>query len=47
MALSSFQLFIGQASEENEDIQLKAIEAIFDVLITYEQDLLKRSDNMV
>lgn len=47
MALSSFQLFFSQVQTAPEDLMIKVLQVIFDLLITYEQEFLGRSEEVV
>ena len=47
MALSSFQLFLGQVQSAPEDLKLKVLQIILDLLIMYDYDFLRRSEEIV
>ncbi|KAH8108765.1 nuclear condensing complex subunit [Phellopilus nigrolimitatus] len=40
MALSSFQLFLSQVKSAPESLRIKVLQVIFDIMMTYEKDLL-------
>ncbi|KAF5379027.1 hypothetical protein D9615_006072 [Tricholomella constricta] len=46
MALSSFQLFLGQVQSAPENIKLRVLQVIFDLLIMYEQEFFARSEDI-
>ena len=39
MALSSFQLFLGQVKSFPESLRIKVLQIVFDIMMTYEKDL--------
>lgn len=39
MALSSFQLFLGQVKSSPESLRMKVLQIVFDIMMTYEKDL--------
>lgn len=47
MALSSFQLFLSQVKSAPESLRLKVLQVIFDILMTYEHDILNSADGVV
>ena len=47
MAMSSFQLFLNQVQSAPEDLRLKVLQVIFDILMVYDEELLKRSKEIV
>lgn len=47
MALNSFQLFLSQVQSATEELKLKVLQVIFDLLIMYEGDFLGRSEEIV
>ncbi|KAG5636580.1 hypothetical protein H0H81_007551 [Sphagnurus paluster] len=46
MALSSFQLFLGQVQTTPHDLKLRVLQVIFDLLIMYEQEFFGRSEDI-
>ncbi|EMD32178.1 hypothetical protein CERSUDRAFT_143953 [Gelatoporia subvermispora B] len=46
MAIGSFQLFLNQIQCAPEDLKIKVLQIVFDMLMVYEQDLLRRSDEL-
>ncbi|KAF8069093.1 nuclear condensing complex subunit [Lyophyllum atratum] len=46
MALSSFQLFLGQVQSAPEELKLRVLQVIFDLLIMYDQEFFVRSDDI-
>ncbi|RDB27802.1 Condensin complex subunit 3 [Hypsizygus marmoreus] len=46
MALSSFQLFLGQVQSAPEELKLRVLQVIFDLLITYDQEFFGRSEEI-
>ncbi|KAG6815820.1 hypothetical protein H0H87_011119 [Tephrocybe sp. NHM501043] len=46
MALSSFQLFLGQVQTAPEELKLRVLQVIFDLLIVYDQEFFSRSDDI-
>ncbi|KAG6889138.1 hypothetical protein C0995_003498 [Termitomyces sp. Mi166 len=46
MALSSFQLFLGQVQNAPEELKIRVLQVIFDVLIMYDQEFFSRSDDI-
>ncbi|CAL1698800.1 unnamed protein product [Somion occarium] len=46
MAMSSFQLFLSQVQSSSEDLKLKVLQVVFDILMIYEEDLLRRSKDI-
>ena len=47
MALNSFQLFIGQLQSAPEELRLKVLQIVFDIIIMYEFEILGRSEDVV
>lgn len=47
MALSSFQLFLSQVKSAPESLRLKVLRIIFDILMTYEHDILNGAEGIV
>lgn len=47
MALSSFQLFLNQIQPAPDMLKLKVLQAVFDLLIVYDQEFLGRSEEIV
>lgn len=47
MALSSLQLFLNQVQSAPEDLKVKVLQVIFDILIVYDEELLLRSEDIV
>lgn len=47
MALSSFQLFLSQVQTAPEDLKLRVLQVIFDLLIMYDQEFFARSEDIV
>jgi len=47
MALSSFQLFLGQVQSSPDELKLKVLQIIFDLLIMYEREFFGRSEEIV
>ncbi|KAK0449796.1 nuclear condensing complex subunit [Desarmillaria tabescens] len=46
MALSSFQLFLSQIQNAPEELRLKVLQVVFDLLVMYEYDFLSRSEEV-
>ncbi|KAI0073119.1 hypothetical protein K474DRAFT_1603932 [Panus rudis PR-1116 ss-1] len=46
MAMSSFQLFLNQVQSAPEALKLKVLQVIFDILMVYDDELLKRSKDV-
>ncbi|OCH86273.1 hypothetical protein OBBRIDRAFT_248641 [Obba rivulosa] len=46
MAMSSFQLFLNQVQSAPEELKIKVLQVVFDMLMVYEQELLRRSDRL-
>ncbi|KAG6907366.1 hypothetical protein DXG01_009187 [Tephrocybe rancida] len=46
MALSSFQLFLSQVQTAPEELKIRVLQVIFDLLIMYDQDFFARSDDI-
>ena len=47
MALSSFQLFVGQIQTAPEELKVKVLKIIFDLLVIYGEEFFDRSDEIV
>lgn len=47
MALSSIQLFLSQVQSAPEELKLRVLQVIFDLLFLYDQDFFGRSDDVV
>lgn len=47
MALSSFQLFVSQVQNAPEELKVRVLQVIFDLLFLYNQEFLGRSEDMV
>lgn len=47
MAMSSFQLFLKQVQSAPEELKLKVLQVIFDILMVYEEELLNRNKDVV
>lgn len=47
MAMSSFQLFLSQVKSAPEALRLKVLQVVFDILMTYEKDLLGGAEEIV
>jgi Nuclear condensing complex subunits, C-term domain len=47
MALSSFQLFVSQVQSAPEELKVRVLQVIFDLLFVYNQEFLGRSEDMV
>jgi len=47
MALSSFQLFLSQVQSSPNELKLKVLQVVFDLLITYENEFFGRSPDIV
>lgn len=47
MALSSFQLFLNQVQSVPEDMKMRVLQVVFDLLIMYPQDFFGRSEDIV
>lgn len=47
MALSSFQLFVGQIQTAPEELRVKVLKIIFDLLVIYGEEFFDRSDEIV
>ncbi|TCD66080.1 hypothetical protein EIP91_001838 [Steccherinum ochraceum] len=46
MAMSSFQLFLNQVQSAPEELKLKVLQVIFDILMVYEEELLRRNKDI-
>ncbi|GBE88890.1 hypothetical protein SCP_1402980 [Sparassis crispa] len=46
MAMSSFQLFLNQVQSAPEELKVKVLQVIFDVLMVYEEEFLRRSGDV-
>ncbi|KAG6812899.1 hypothetical protein H0H92_015634 [Tricholoma furcatifolium] len=46
MALSSLQLFLGQVQSAPEELKVRVLQVIFDLLFMYEYDFFSRSDDI-
>lgn len=46
MAMSSFQLFLNQVQSAPEDLKVKVLQVIFDILMVYEVELLRKSKDV-
>jgi condensin complex subunit 3 len=47
MALSSFQRFLNQVQSVPEDMKMRVLQVVFDLLIMYPQDFFGRSEDIV
>jgi len=47
MALSSFQLFLSQVQSAPDDLKLKVLQVVLDLLIMYDQEFFGRSEDIV
>ena len=47
MALNSFQLFLGQVQSSPDELKLKVLQVIFDILLTYDYEFFSRSQDIV
>lgn len=47
MAMNSFQLFLSQVQSAPEDLKVKVLQVVFDILMVYDDELLLRSDDIV
>jgi condensin complex subunit 3 len=47
MALSSIQLFLSQVQSAPEELKLRVLQVIFDLLFLYDQEFFGRSDDVV
>jgi condensin complex subunit 3 len=47
MALSSFQLFLSQVQSAPEDLKVRVLQVIFDLLFVYNQEFFGRSEDIV
>ncbi|KAF8830541.1 hypothetical protein HHX47_DHR2000911 [Lentinula edodes] len=47
MATNSFQLFLNQVQTAPEDLKLKVLQIVFDLLVVYDRDFLGRSEEIV
>ncbi|KAG6887175.1 hypothetical protein C0992_000306, partial [Termitomyces sp. T32_za158] len=46
MALGSFQLFFGQVQNAPEEVRLRVLQVIFDLLVMYDEEFFSRSDDV-
>ncbi|THH30647.1 hypothetical protein EUX98_g3519 [Antrodiella citrinella] len=46
MAMSSFQLFLNQVQTASEELKVKVLQVIFDILMVYEEELLRRNEDV-
>ena len=47
MAVGSFKLFLGQVQSAPESIRLKALQVVFDILMTYDKGLYGPAEAIV
>lgn len=47
MATNSFQLFLNQVQTAPEELKLKVLQIVFDLLIMYDREFLGRSEEIV
>jgi hypothetical protein len=47
MALKSFQLFLSQVQSAPEDLKVRVLEVVFDILMVYQQEFFGRSQEIV
>jgi len=47
MALKSFQLFLSQVKTAPEELRLKVLQVVFDILMVYDQEFFEHSDEIV
>ncbi len=47
MAMNSFQLFLSQVKSSPESLRLKNIQIVFDIMMSYEKDLLGENVEIV
>ena len=47
MAVGSFQLFLGQIQSAPESLRLKALQVVFDILLTYDKGLYGPTETVV
>ena len=47
LALNSFQLFFSQVKSSPETLRLRVLQAIFDIMMTYEKELMDGDDPVV
>lgn len=47
MAMNSFQLFLNQVQNAPEDLKVKVLRVVFDILMVYDDELLLRSEDIV
>lgn len=47
MAMSSFQLFLNQLQSAPEALKIRVVQIVFDILMVYDSDLLRRSTDVV
>ncbi|KII87912.1 hypothetical protein PLICRDRAFT_112070 [Plicaturopsis crispa FD-325 SS-3] len=46
MALKSFQLFLGQVQSSPEELQIKVLQIVFDLLLVYDQEFFGRNEEI-
>ncbi|KAH0581314.1 hypothetical protein H2248_012409 [Termitomyces sp. 'cryptogamus'] len=46
LALGSFQLFLGQVQNAPEELKIRVLQVIFDILIMYDEEFFSRSDDI-
>ena len=47
MALNSFQLFLSQVQTAPDELKLKVLQVVFDLLMVYDQEFFGRSEEIV
>jgi len=47
MALSSFQLFLSQVQTSPDELKLKVLQVVFDLLMVYGEEFFGRSEQIV
>ena len=45
--MNSFQLFLNQVQTAPDDLKVKVLKVIFDILMVYDDELLLRSEDIV
>ena len=47
MALSSFQLFLNQVQNSPDELRLRVLHVIFDLLLVYDHEFFSQSEDIV
>ena len=47
LALNSFQLFFSQVKSSPESLRIRVLQAIFDIMMTYEKEMMSGEESVV